>query len=403
VRPYRTADNKIEGLVVALLDIDQLRRIQQELRAARDFSRSVIQCVLLPLAVVDSELKIRATNEAFWSLTRVENGDLNRLFLPALTAALWGLDNQLRENLEKLRASHTIGDSFEFEHATPADNTKVFCVRGCVLQPDDEQYFLITVEDISAHKKAEGLLKAEKQRLTAEVETTTQALNYSHGELRALTVSLFTSQEEERRRIARDLHDDVSQRLAAIEIEGDHMERNIPSDALKAKVGIQRIRAAVATLSEDVRAMSHRIHPAIIEDLGLKAALRILSEEFGQREKMIATFSSDNLPEDVPLEIATALYRITQEALRNVTKHAGQTHTRVSLRRIPEGIQLQVADFGHGFDMEAVRHGLGLVSMEERARQIGASLQIQSALGEGTRVTVSVPLPEAPSPEKSAS
>jgi two-component system, chemotaxis family, CheB/CheR fusion protein len=88
VRPYRTTDNKIEGLVVALVDIDQLRRIQQELRTARDFSRSVIQGVPLPLAVVDSDLRIRATNQAFCTLTHLENGDLERRFLPALAGSL---------------------------------------------------------------------------------------------------------------------------------------------------------------------------------------------------------------------------------------------------------------------------------------------------------------------------
>jgi signal transduction histidine kinase len=148
--------------------------------------------------------------------------------------------------------------------------------------------------------------------------------------------------------------------------------------------------------------MSHRIRPSIIEDLGLTVAIRTLTEEFGRREGMIATFSSQNVPENVPLEAATALYRISQEALRNITKHAGQTHTRVSLREIPEGIQLQVADFGQGFDQDGARPGLGLLSMEERARHIGATLQVQSALGEGTRVTVNVPLAASTQTDKSS-
>jgi len=137
--------------------------------------------------------------------------------------------------------------------------------------------------------------------------------------------------------------------------------------------------------------ISHRLHPSVIENLGLKAALRTLTEEFGERENMIASFSSQNVPEDLPLETATALYRITQEALRNVSKHAGKTHTRVSLRGTSEGLQLQIADFGHGFDMDAGRHGLGLVSMEERARQIRGAVQVQSRPGEGTTVMVKVP------------
>jgi len=107
---------------------------------------------------------------------------------------------------------------------------------------------------------------------------------------------------------------------------------------------------------------------------------------------MIATFSSEKVPQDLPLETATALYRIAQEALRNVAKHAGQTHTRVSLKGTPSGVQLQVADFGQGFDLESGRQGLGMVSMEERARHIGATLQVHSALGEGTKITINAPL-----------
>ncbi len=400
VRPYRTADNKIEGLVVALVDIDQLRRVQHELRAAHDFSRSVIQGVPLPLVVVDSELKIRETNQAFCALTRLDSADLDRRFLPSLAGTLWGLDQKLRDCLETLRNANAMGESFEFEHVATGENARSFCIRGCVLQPDGEQFLLVTVEDITAHKQAERVLRSEKARLASEVEVTTQALGRSQEELRTLTASLFNSQEEERRRIARELHDDISQRLAAIEMDSDQVERNIPETASAAKESIQRIRARIAKLSTDVRRMSHRIHPSIIEDLGLKAALRTLTEDFGRGEKMIATFSSQSVPESIPLDVSTALYRIAQEALRNVSKHADQTHARVSLRGTGEGLQLQIADFGQGFDQDEVRPGLGLLSMEERARQIGATLQVQSALGEGTKVSVNVP---AVSLEKSSS
>ena len=402
VRPYRTADNKIEGLVVALVDIDQLRRIQQELRVARDFSRSVIQGVPLPLVVVDSEFKIRAMNRAFCALTHLTGSDLEKRVLPSLTGALWGLDEKLRKNLEKLREAPAVGESWHFEHTTPGENPKTFSILGCILQPDGEQFSLITIEDITAHKEAERVLKSDKDRLASEVEVTTQALGRSQDELRALTASLFSSQEEERRRIARELHDDVSQRLAALEMDGDQVENNLPPEAGVAKEAIRRIRAQIGELSEDVRLMSHRLHPSIIEDLGLTPALRSLTEEFGRRENMIATFSSDGASNALPLEIATALYRIAQEALRNVAKHAGQTHARVSLKSMRQGMQLQVADFGAGFTPDREQPGLGLLSMEERARHIGASFHVHSAAGEGTRITVDVPLASVKSTENSA-
>lgn len=393
VRPYRTTDNKIEGLVVALFDIDQLRRVQQELRSARDFSRSVIQGVPLPLAVVDFDFNIRATNQAFCAIAQVETGELDRRYLPDLTASRWGLDRQLRENLDELRNAHNVGDSFEFEHVTPGDNSRTFSIRGCVLQPDEEQFLLVTVEDLTAHREAERVLKTERDRLTSEVEARNEALGRSQEELRALTANLFASQEEERRRIARELHDDIGQRLGAIEMESDQVWNRLPAEAGAARESIERIRARAAELSEDVRLMSHRLHPSVIEDLGLRPALQSLAEEFGRREDMIVTFSTRNVPESLPLDVATALYRIAQEALRNVSKHAGQTHTRVTLTGTPDAVRLQVADFGQGFDVESERHGLGLLSMEERARHLGGEVVVQSALGEGTKITVTVPLP----------
>jgi len=116
-------------------------------------------------------------------------------------------------------------------------------------------------------------------------------------------------------------------------------------------------------------------------------------DEFREREQMIASFTANELPDVIPSQIGIALYRIAQEALRNVSKHAGKTHVRVVLRTLKNILQLQILDSGEGFDPAEYKSGLGVISMEERARQVGGSVQIDAALGEGTRVTVSVPLP----------
>jgi two-component system CheB/CheR fusion protein len=132
----------------------------------------------------------------------------------------------------------------------------------------------------------------------------------------------------------------------------------------------------------------------VLKDLGLAAALRSLVEEFDRREGMPATFSSRGLPEQVPDEAATAIYRITQEALRNVAKHAGRTHVKVMLRNVDHTLVLKVVDSGVGFDADAVegQSGLGMISMQERARIAGGSFEIDSELGSGTAITVKVPL-----------
>jgi signal transduction histidine kinase len=211
-------------------------------------------------------------------------------------------------------------------------------------------------------------------------------------DIRALTRRLFTSQEEERRRIARQLHDDVSQRLAAIEIDGDQLEANLPPGASEAKRAIRRLRRRITKLSEDVQRMSQLLYPSIIEDLGLEAALQSLTEEFGARENTVATFSSRDVPADIPLDAAIGLYRITQETLRNVSTDAGRTRAQVSLRGSAGSIQLQIAVSGAGFDLNAEQPGLGLLSMKERARHIGATFHIHSTQADGTRVTMKLPV-----------
>jgi two-component system CheB/CheR fusion protein len=187
------------------------------------------------------------------------------------------------------------------------------------------------------------------------------------------------------------LHDDISQKLAMLEINAQQIEPQIGSDPGHARKELERVRMGIGDLSGDVRRISHALHPSVIEDLGVRPAIRSLVEDFRDREHMIVTFRSHEMP-DVPIEIATGLYRITQEALRNVARHAGKTHVKVLLKGETHRIRLEVIDFGEGFTPQARRSGLGLISMEERVRIMRGTLTIDSKPGEGTRVTVDIPL-----------
>jgi signal transduction histidine kinase len=217
------------------------------------------------------------------------------------------------------------------------------------------------------------------------------ALTRSEAQLRALTARVVTSQEEERRRVARDLHDDICQKLAIFEIDINQIEPKVAHDPDAAMRDLRQLGNKIGSLSEEVRHISYALHPSVIEDLGLLAALRSLREDFAARENMIVTLVPKDVPERVPNSIATGLYRITQEALRNVVKHAGRTQVKVVLTGSTSCIRLEIVDFGPGFDMRAPRAGLGLTSMEERARMMNGSFRIDSEPGEGTRVTVDVP------------
>ncbi|MGA8030187.1 MAG: CheR family methyltransferase [Bryobacteraceae bacterium] len=386
IRPYRTAENKIDGLVLVLVDVDQIRRGEQAMREARDLAQCVVELVRVPLTVLDEELRITMANAAFRALCGIPKPEIERRSFPELTVLLWNME-QVRPLLESLRAA---GQEFEIEHETPAPDQRVFCVGGRAVQLEGRRALLITVDDITVRRQAERLMQRERERLAGQVRTTEEELSRTQKELRALAASLFTSQEEERRRIARELHDDVSQRLAMLANEFEHLRRNIPENPAEVRNSLEMLRGRAEALSDDLRNISHALHPSILEDLGLASALRSLVTEFSDRERMPADFTHANVPPNLPDNVSSALYRITQEALRNIAKHAGRTHVRVSLTGADSSLRLMVRDLGEGFDPTEGR-GLGLISMEERARLIGAFFKVTSALGEGTTVQVDAP------------
>jgi two-component system CheB/CheR fusion protein len=389
IRPYRTSENKIEGLVLVLVDIDQLRNSQQGLREARDFANSLVASVPVPVVVLETDCRIKQTNTAFRELTQLQPQELMGRSLPDLVKLKWGVD-QFREKLETLVSAEP-GTILSFEHHSTTEDRRILSLKGQVLPTDSGKVILLTMADITAERSAQEEVASQKIALEKQVETTTQTLIAAQLELRELAAHLFRVQEDERERVARELHDDIAQRLSLLQ-----MTLQNPAD-LERKDNHKIIESAVTqveALGADIRQLSHRLHPAILEDLGLTTALRSLVQEFEQREQMFTTYmGQQDLPE-VSRTAATAIYRVTQEALRNVAKHAGKTHVKVILESRDGLLNLEIRDFGLGFDQADLRpgFGLGLVSMKERARIAGGKLEVRSNLGEGTTITMQLPL-----------
>ncbi len=388
IRPYRTFDNKIEGLVVVLVDIDQLRGSQQNLIAARDFSRAVLESVPVPVVVLNEACAVQTVNTAFRELIRMRPEELVGRSFPDLLQYAWGITD-LHRRLEELLSAEA-GTGLVFEHESTTADRKILLVRGQCLTSEGNRVLLLVLEDITLRRQADRLLSLEKQELESEVKSAAHQLDRTQEELRLLTTHLFTVQEEERQRVARELHDDVGQRLSLLNmllgsISPEHLDKEQNQKLKEANEHLH-------TLSTDVRSMSHHLHPAVLDDLGLSAALKALVGEFGERENMPATYLSRNLPHLPAQPSVTAVYRITQEALRNVAKHAGLTHVKVILEARDGLLHLQVRDFGMGFDTPG--KGLGTITMKERARLALGTLSISSALGEGTTVSAALPYRE---------
>ncbi len=221
------------------------------------------------------------------------------------------------------------------------------------------------------------------------------ALRQSEKRLRALAAGVITAQEEERRRLARELHDDLNQRLVMLAHEAATLQEEIPQPAELLRKHLEGFRKRAAELSDDVHAMAYELHPSAVEHLGLAPALKSYFAEFRRLERVRVEFIPRNVPESVPADIALCLYRVVQQALHNVAKHSGAKKAQVELFGKNRGIQLTITDSGAGFDPAAVRgKGLGLVGIEERVRLVGGNVSIHSAPGSGTRVELRAPLPE---------
>ena len=211
--------------------------------------------------------------------------------------------------------------------------------------------------------------------------------------LQDLTGKLIEAQEEERRRIGRELHDGLNQQLAMFAVELGLLARQVPPKSPGLADAILNLRHRAEELSNDLRMITHQLHPAALEHLGLISALRSLSGEFSRSEGVRVWFSVDKEIGPVPSEISICLYRIAQEALRNVVKHSGSSVAWVRITVSHDEIQLSIEDRGVGFKLHnTATAGLGLVSMQERVQIVQGKINIQSAPDEGTFIRVFVPI-----------
>jgi len=239
-----------------------------------------------------------------------------------------------------------------------------------------------------------GLLVERTRRRRAE-----QDLRLSQVELRRLTGRLLQAQEDESRRIARELHDDLGQGLALLTVEMDLLRQKPPEAASQLGGRIQDLLRQIRQLSSSVHELSHQLHPAKLEQLGLAAGIGGLCHELTYRHGLKIEFAANQVPSAISPETALCLYRIAQEALANSIKHSGAQHVRVELSGTAAVIALRIVDDGCGFDPGLLqgKSGLGLVSMRERVFSLGGHIAIDSKPSDGTQVEVRIPL-SAPAP-----
>jgi PAS domain S-box-containing protein len=245
-----------------------------------------------------------------------------------------------------------------------------------------------------AEAQAIGRDVTEQRRAEQALRERDEALSASHARIQELAGRLITAQEDERRRIARELHDDVNQKLAAVAIAMSGLRRSV-ADSRGAREEVTRLQERIVALTDDIRRLCHELHPVILAHVGLVLSLRAHCVTFAHDTGIDLAVDLSGAPSDIPPSIALCFYRAAQEALHNVARHSRARSARIALRQDGDVLELRVWDDGIGFDAAQVRahsHGLGLVSIEERLRLIQGAVQIITAPGRGVEIVARAPL-----------
>jgi signal transduction histidine kinase len=241
-----------------------------------------------------------------------------------------------------------------------------------------------SVHDITEVKRAQDIEDRLKSDLAA-----------SRDEIRALAASLMRAQEDERRRISRELHDHICHQLGSLARDIGRLAVGPLPPPKNVQAQLETIRARVVKTSQETHDIAYQMHTAVLDDLGVVAALKDLCNQFlGHHPDIALDFEDSGVPASIPGEVASCLYRVVEESLENVAKHSHAKHVSVRLGTKKLAILLTIQDDGAGFHPKSVkgRGGLGLISMGERAHAVKGRLKITSQLGHGTQISLEIPL-----------
>lgn len=379
LRPYRTSDNKIDGAVMILVDIDALKKTQGALQAQTLFAEAVLQSAGALVMVTNADGEIVAFNHACelssgYKFSEVKGKSSWDDFLvpaeevdgvKAIYRKLLHSNGPIQhENTWKSRSGARRLISWSSAAIAGADGAPKHSVR--------------IGADITERRAAETALQASET-----------ALRQNERKLQRLAAGLIHAHEEDRRRIARELGDQLNQKLVSLTRDVDALQHTDGSDKHK----YASLRQRFSTISQEVGRLSNQLHPSSIERLGLAAALKSYCSDFQQRQGISVRLSIRSVPKKIPRNVSLGLYRVVQEALDNVAMRSGARQASVSLKSAGGMLILVVKDFGRGFDVDRVRgRGDGLIGLEQRARLMQGTFSIHTKPGEGVQLEVQVPL-----------
>lgn len=342
------------------------KQAQEDKQESERRFRCLVEEAPIGIALEDLNGKILFSNPALSSMLGYTMEEMATMDCSQFADAAGGPgdSDQFQEMQSGLRDGYRVEKCYARK-----DGLKIWAnLNVSLLKGSGATLVLATVEDISEKKAA--------------VESLTSA----HTELQQLTLRLLQTQEDERQRIARDLHDDVGQRLSLIMLDLDLLNNEMPAEQTTEHEKLRSLLGQVDELVTDVHNMSHQLHSSKLKHLGLSVALKEVCHQVSRQHRVEIKLHADQMPHLLPEQVSLCLYRVAQEALQNAVKHSRAERIEVTLTNDGSVVRLQITDFGVGFDSKIRNSGLGLVTMQERLRMIDGRLRVESEPGTGTRI-----------------
>jgi two-component system CheB/CheR fusion protein len=408
ILPYRTAEDRIEGVIATFLDITGRKATEEQLRGSEERLRLLVESVTdYAIIIQDTEGRVEIWNpgaEYMFGYSKAEavGQSIEIIFTPE--------DRERGAHIEEMIQAREKGHAADERWHIRKDGSR-FYASGVLtaLREGELTGYAKIARDLTKTKQAEEALRRAHEELEHRVEERTgelaqvnEALRVENAERRRierarlqLLRKLVRTQEDERRRIAREIHDHLGQQSTALRLNLEALKESCLGYTELCEP-IARTQAIAARLDADVDFLAWELRPASLDDIGLSAALANFVKDWSRHFEIPADYHSSDMDKDRPSpETETCLYRIAQEALNNTYKHARASRVDVLLEHRDGHVVLIVEDDGAGFnpaEREAAQEGLGLLGMRERAALVGGTLEIESAPDEGTTIFARVPV-----------
>lgn len=398
ILPYCTHDNRVEGVVITFTDVTRLKQAEEQLRHEKIYAERVVEMVRHPLLILDRQLRILSANLAFYEVFRCDPAQTAGRVVYELDNGQWDIP-QLRKLIEVDIPKDSNFKDFRVEHDFDRIGRKVMLISGQRIDPIDgiPERLLLTLEDVTESERSREELRALNADLEMRVTQRTALAEHRSLQLRELAAKLARTEQTERERLARLLHDNLQQLLVGVRFQ---------LVALRSRVADEPSRAAVDKMTDLVRqalattkSLAVDLSPAILYEAGLDAALPGLVRQMRvQHDLTVETVVNTTVPADED-GVAVLLFAAVRELLLNVVKHAHVDSARVQVDQVGDNqVRITVSDLGSGFSPDTLQasgstvSGLGLFGLKQRLEYVGGQCEIDSAPGRGTRVMLTARL-----------